>query len=317
MPQRFFNTNTMRWEVMQGGLGGQPGIGIARDHDIMSRLPDAEIAGAIGPGVVPRGTAESAGRPLPTDETIRPLSGQDENNRGFAVILPPPDALIGETGVRTLLQMRSRGLDAELLNVVLGIDLADFDNSNEDVFGPIIPYVRCSLDWGIGGAHFSAVCDWMQGTQLSIPANYISVGAIYVKQQNAFSPTPFEPPRFRCAAGLAYGNAGRIASTARYTELVQLQSIGSTAVVQIPKYALSATILPVNNSVVGVTVRAGGSGSGFDMDYVIETPLSNAGQRNVENSIPLFNGARFLQIRNNNADPNNLGQVFIVYTLAL
>lgn len=317
MAERVWDPISRTWKII-GSLGADPGIGVRRTRDIMSRLPQAELAGAVGPGVVPRGSVVND-HPVAHDETIRPMSGLDEMSRGNQIVISPPSEDIGETPPRPVVQMRSRGADAELLNICLGIELADYDNEDDSHFGPILPYIRCALNWGIGGASFNAYCDWMQGTQLSIPANFVSVSAVYVKIQDEFNQQSFTPPNFRVAAGLSYGNTGRISSPARYTQVVQLgtgaNGTSRDVTVQIPPFATSVTMLPTQQAATQIRVRgATASTQFFDTTHTLQTPLSNQ-QYNVENAIPLFGGARYIEVTNLNVDGEAC--VLLVYSLAL
>lgn len=276
--------------------------------DLLSRLPDAQLKGATGYGVK---TPEQMGRdgaPPVNDETVRPMSGLDANSRGMTIVLPPPvsagPGLVSESGFRTLVDMRSRGPDAELINVTLDIQLGSgLDDRTIFPFGTHFPTVQAILEWGIGGAQFSAICDWLQGTQLSIPGNTLRVSAQYVNVAGAAPP----PPSFIVSAGLSYGNIGRMSSPARFTDRVSLGA-GATVDRKIPKYATSFTLA----SATSCTALVGPFSN--PILYSFSPPLSNAGQRNVENNFPLFNGARSMSV----TDTSGLGGfVAVIYSLAL
>jgi len=283
----------------------------ARMMDLLSRLPDAQLKGATGFGIK---TPEQMGRdgaPPVQDMTVRPLSGLDSNSRGMTLVLPPPTisgapGTVNESGFRTLVDMRSRGPDSELLNITLNLMLGDgLDDRTIFPFGNNVPMVQAVLDWGIGGAQFSAVCDWLQGTQLSIPANTLRVSAQYVNVQNLAGPAP---PSFIVSAGLSYGNTGRMSSPARFTERLQILP-GFPVDRKIPKYATGFAIASNSPCLIDVGPFVGGL-----LQYSFVPPMSNAGQRNVENSFPLPNGVRSITITNTSGVSSPYA---IIYTLAI
>jgi hypothetical protein len=285
--------------------------------DLLSRLPDAQLKGATGYGL---NEPEVQGRPDPTnapgappsvDETIHPLSGQPENNRGLTLLLPPPFpiaplAVKTETGFRSIIEMRSRGSDAELMSVSLDLELGGGLDNNQTIpnpFGGNQSFVRALLSWGIGGASFSAMCDWLQGTQLAIAANYIRINAQYVNLSDGIT---LSPP-FLISAGLSYGNVGRASQPARFTEMINLQAGATSPVMKIPKYATSFCVTA--NSPATISLLNFGNASGT-LGYTFTPAMSNVNQRNNETDFPLFNGARFYTVTNNGAAADAFGMIF-------
>ena len=297
----------------------------ARMMDLLSRLPDAQLQGATGYGITQEGRRpDLKPGPQPHDETIRPLSGLPENNRGMSIILDPPvrnssgdggGGAISDSNTLALMEMRSRGQDAELLSITLDLELNGVDNNIvvPNPFGTTeVAMARCLVSWGIGGASFSAVCDWLQGTQLSIPANFVRIAAQYVRYTTNPGTTP---PSFRLNAGMSYGNVGRIASPARFTEHFGASiAAGASVTVKIPKYAMSFCVVSNNTCNVAVGPFMGAAGATALLNYSYVPVMTNVGQRNVENSFPIHNGARFLTLQNTGVGDAGFN---VIYTLAL
>jgi len=248
----------------------------------------------------------------------RPLAGQEDLNRGDSVALSPPPGDIVTSGKDTsIIEVRSRCAEGEVINIVLGIELEGQSNVSQDSVenALVYPSVRALIDWGIGGTKFRAECDYLLGTQLSIAAENIRVGARYLKNSPPWQPVAeAQAPTFRCAAAFSYGASGRNSNSARLTELVQVETPQSPPVrIQIPQYAISFTILPVDDSIVQADVF--GFGTSYFVRYNVGVPISNVGQHNVENTFPIFNGARFIEITNQNEEGPLYA--FVIFGLAL
>lgn len=236
----------------------------------------------------------------PSCDALAPFTRTPPNNRGQQTLLRPPKGPFVDEPSKALavVETRTDGVGrAELIGVQLGIRLekgapVDF---KQDVF--ILPSVIASLKWGIGSVEFAAECDWLHGTQIGLLAETVSVAARYVKNTRPWDPTPDDDaryPSFIVSAGVAYGMVNRNSSGARLTKIVQLENPDDEVDIPVPPFAVSFTVIPMFGA-VAASVRAFGA---YTADYSIAAPLSNAGQRNVENNFPLFNGAEFVTVKN-------------------
>lgn len=242
-------------------------------------------------------------------------------NRGNSIVLKPPAGDIAVGPDTSIIEVRTQCGGAQVINCMLGLELegqSNLSQSSLEESAFVYPSVRATLKWGIGGTSFSAECDYMMGTQLSICAENFRVGAKYMKNTRPWAPES-EPlaPNFRCSAGVGYNNTARNSNPARLTELVQIPLGGDPIFVQIPQFALSMT----SYSVVGeMRVEIIGFGGNYNVVYTTDlgegTPVNNNGQYNVENAVPFFNGARFLKCSNNNVEPSDT-IAFIIFGLSL
>lgn len=254
----------------------------------------------------------------PIVEITRPLTkianAQFSSLRGFSRRLDPPSEDIG-TG--HLVQIFDTGTGntcvvGELLCVTLGIEVEGNDGSDTGLVDAFVyPSVRAHLRWGLGAATFRARCDWRRGTQLSICGETMTVFAEYRKNSLPWAPVP-EPdaPIFEVSAGVGYGNVGRNSNPATLTELVQILTPQSTQRIQIPPFATSFNVFPVNGG--SGSARVFGFGSSYFVEYAIPAPPN---PYSVENAFPLFNGARFLEIMNTESVEPFMA--FVVFGLAL
>jgi hypothetical protein len=111
----------------------------------------------------------------------------------------------------------------------------------------------------------------------------------------------------RLAAGFAYGGAG--ASPARLTEIVQVEPGGRESV-PIPPWAMSFAVVP--DAALQLEVLT--FGPGFSPKYIVNAPLSNQFQSNIENAFPLVNGARCIEVTNLSA--TNPLTAFVIFDLS-
>lgn len=258
------------------------------------------------------------GCPLDVIQANRPLVDQAASNRGAVIqIDPPPDDVLNGSTVTRICEIRSTCAQGELLSVTLDQSIrgGSEDTTDFDVADLVWPNVRARLSWGSGNGIFQAECDFLNGTQLSIAAESLSIDAVYRKvTMGAAAASTWTAAPLNARAAIAYGNVGRNSNPARLTELVEFPGgVGNVANVLIPPFATSFTLLPVaNNS--DLSARVFGFGSSLFVDYDVTPTLSNTGQYDVENAFPLFNGARYIQINDGTTDA---GYVFVVFALAL
>lgn len=297
------NPGLARHKGNQGGMGRT-----ITEADVMSRLPDADIVGAIGPGVVPGGeqsvgarradlAQENASPPAPT---YRPLSGAQQNNRGNVQIVTM--GTLSGSPIQNIASVvetsKSNGDDAEAITIQLGLEIPSQVLDPNGLYTAAIPNVTAIIEWGVGGAFFTAEVDWNLGVSFPIVASYVRVSARIAAQ------TPILVPdyQFVLKASLGYGAAQSInqSSSARRTVPVASPVLGAgvtSALIAVPAWAMGFTI--VDSGAVG--------GAGFpEPDYLITVGVAayrhvtrtNQG-RQVEGQYPIPAGAQFIQVKNN------------------
>lgn len=252
---------------------------------------------------------------IPIPENF-PLAGAAAANCGGSVTLRPGRS-------ETILELKSGDASGVNLAVVIGVETKGADGRSYDKtehnLEPefLISSVRVALSWGIGNTGFDAECDAINGTQLAIAAENLRVVAKYVTVDRPWDPTPPEllcqQPQFEVSAGLAYTGIGRNSNPARLTEVVQIENPGERCLIKVPPFAISMTVLPVDGGAARVRLMA--LGTGYSVRYDVVSPLSNAGQYNVENAVPIFNGARFVEVEN--ISPTGPLSAIVVFGLAL
>ena len=176
-------------------------------------------------------------RQEPDFRSIRPLSNAAPGNRGnsrlMALTMPPgPSSLniILETTETIVESPRNGGEDAEMITCTLGIsDLPDLGEY----------YATAIVEWGIGGASFSARMDWRKGSVFSVPASSLAVRCRiehrFISNDDGFT------KKVLVSAALAYGTTPVAhANPCRYTLLVgSLLSGEQSAWLPIPAFATS------------------------------------------------------------------------------
>jgi len=264
-------------------------------ESIMSRLPAADIVGfrPDSPGVVPGGEesrGRSPGEAFP--QTWRPLAGLPSNKHGGGIVIDTTDELV--VGIpQVVVDARSQGEDAEQIQVCLGFETqGELFNAG---FSDVNIASQALLEWGIGGASFKAKCDWLQGTILSLPANFLRVSAIPPSNTLA-GPTPVPP--FVYSVGLAYGYGKRHCNTARLTEAQVSLGIGATsAQFLIPKFAVSYQIVVRAAIEVPLNInQVGPSGLPPNVTHQYSNINNSGGQQDY--MFPIVSGARKLFVEN-------------------
>lgn len=294
----------------------QPGL--RNDFSIQERLPDAELAGMSGPGVVPPGYHRQVGARPGVDvqestQVYRPLSGSPENNRGGTTIIDPADAVFSGPGNSDPIQRlvvesrRSGGDDAEAIAVTLGRGIV---NQALGASGGDGREVKALLEWGVGGASFRALVDWGRGGVIVVPASYMRVSVVYVVQ----GPPLFGlPPIEAFSASLSYGYAGRGKSNAaKFTERVSVPAAGGTTDIIIPDMATHVgflSILPVDVTFFGTDIVT--VANSLNVQYTGVNNLANHGEDSFV--IPEFAD----RIRLTNNDPVTIARVGVVFGISL
>ncbi len=258
--------------------------GLTREQRAMMRgaLPNAQIAGEVGPGVAPplapRG--DTARAHLTT--VIRSLSGLDENNRGATVELTLPGA-----PRQTVVEARSRNEEAELIAVTLGYaaDNVPTDASTEN---------QALVEWGIGGASFQATVDWLHGTVLCVHGSYLRVTVLAAP--NAGIAAPF---RQSFSAAVAYGLSGQHENRARLTvPLADLANAATSADVPVPRFAVGVGRMGVAPGGTGVARLQVGSTAPLDVVATYNVASNTNAAEQGSRMFPIGAGARVVRITN-------------------
>ena len=249
---------------------------------------------------------------MPILSDLRPLTAIDEANRGNKKILHAKGK--GQTLVAEFNSHCPRG---ELIGVVLGLQetneagdpcLVDLP---DDVLA--LPAVRAHLSWGLGSASFAATVDYLHGTQIGLIAENVRVCAEYVVLGGCSRSCRL--PCFSVGAGFGYGVRGHNSNSARLTELACIETPGERVRIRVPPFAISVTVLPIDDQPCGIDVVS--RCNSHRVHREITTPLGNSftsGTYDVENALPLFNGAHSVLLENKATGPM---AAFVIFGLAL
>lgn len=206
----------------------------------------------------------------------------------------------------------------ELMGIVLSVEVVGepLDCPKPRGFRNVLPSVRAELDWALGCNRFKAVCDVQHGTVIGLVAENVRITARYHLSRGPGDEdcSPRDLPCFKVRAGAGYVARAHNSNSARLTERLCLRSPGDRQIIPIPPFAISMTVLPADDGKASVVVM--GLFETPQVRYVVGSPLSNVGQHNVENALPLFNGARFVEVENINGDDEPLDG-FVVFGLSL
>jgi hypothetical protein len=266
--------------ISQGMYGAVPGLSDARARDLMSRLPDADIVGLQGHGVVPGGEQHAGGKRVISEQvnlpqagaTFRPLAGAQINNRGNVQTVTLQTATGGpEQLIQSIVETaKSGGQDAESLIIQLGLDFAP--QLLTDVNYQEVPVdVTALIEWGVGNAFFSSEVDWNQGIGFSIAASFLRVSA-----RVGPIPVPGLPPGppnvdIVLRASLGYGTAASlgVSSLPRRTLDLVPRPTGYQGILPA---ATASSIFPIPPWSMGMTLIDGGGPGGTPVipDYTIK-----------------------------------------------
>ena len=245
---------------------------------------------------------------------LRPLTSQDADvQRGMSRSLAPDDDPL------RIFKFTSECARGELIGVTLGLAIEGNECCDElDCAGPFaLPAVRAKLEWALGSACFCAEADFLHGTTLAVVAERLQVCAEYIVWGDRCAPWL---PVYKVSAGAGYVARSSNSNPARFTELVTVGA-GQQLEIAIPNFAISLTLQPADFSFPPAppppaVTRIGVLGPcGPRVVYDVVSPLSNLGQHNVENALPIFNGATKIEIDNTGgATPLAL---FLIFGLAL
>lgn len=243
---------------------------------------------------------------------LRPLHSIHDSGRGRRTVLHSKDK--GPTLVAEFNSYCARG---ELIGVVLGIHETDdkgnpcFVDLPEDLLA--LPAVRAHLTWGLGSTSFHATVDYLHGTQIGLVAETVRVCAEYVLLGDCKKSCNL--PCYSVAAGFGYGVRGHNSNSARLTELACIEEPGGRVRIRVPPFAISVTVLPIDDQPCAIDVV--GRCNSHRVHKEISVPLGNSyatGTYDVENALPLFNGADSVLVENKAAGPM---AAFVIFGLAL
>jgi hypothetical protein len=179
------------------------------------------------------------------------------------------------------------------------------------------------VEFGMGGATFTALMDFYDGLVFAVPASKVRVDAAY--------PPAFEQAgvfKVNVNVGLAYGFFTQHSSPTRFTQEVGPIDPGFGFQVQIPPFATSFTVLSAPASVVwppspawndpqppiDILVSQTATPGPFERRALYRLVDNTNLSLHLENQFPLFNGARFVTLFNA-GNEQTLNE--IVYNLAL
>lgn len=339
MPRRVYDKNSgkMVWVGDDGkplvnynpGMGSLPGQALRREADLLSRLPDAQLAGYTGPSVVAapavmKGAEPDDPNPVPPS-TYRPLAGLGQSNRGASRVLELGGlASINPQQINSFLETpRSNGDDAELLGLTLGYELQTKISGNLD---PALPdpnpglltefYPTAVIEWGIGGATFSAEVDWALGNRIVLCASSLKVG--FRLPAVNLGILPFN---VIFSAAISYASSPSVRPPRLTLNPLDPppapQFLGpgsSTDYIPVPNFAESFTVVQGGMTFQPLTlVLMDGWLTNEPARYLLDSP-SNLAQHN-ERSFPIPNGSKLLRITN--AGAANTGAMRVIFSLAL
>jgi len=246
-------------------------------------LPNAQLAGEVGPGVAPSLAPRGDTARAHLTTVVRSLSGLDENNRGASVELVLPGA-----PRQTVVEARSRNEEAELVAVTLGY-------SAENVPADASTENQALIEWGIGGASFQAVVDWLHGTVLCVHGSYLRVTVLAAP--NAAIAAAF---RQSFSAGLAYGLSGQHQNRARLTvPLVDLADTATSADVPVPRFAVGVGLMGVDPGVAPGHVLVREVGATAPLDTIATYRYASNAAPQGASMYPIGAGARAVRLVNN------------------
>jgi hypothetical protein len=268
-----------------------------------------------------RGARPQDPDPVPP-HTYRPLAGLKQNNRGQSF----PFEIGGIASLKPQLVSsfvetpRNNGDDAEVVAVTLGFEL---QSNTTDTTTPAPEFLNefapvAMVEWGVGGANFSAEVDWSMGCRFNLGASFVRIG-LRIPAVSLLG----APVNTIFSAALSYG-ADRAARPPRLTvnplsapPAPQTLLAGATSsLLVIPSFAESFTVVQGSTGGVPQSIRAQlfqGAGGTCSANFTMGD-FTNVGFQN-ERTFPVPNGARLIHLTNMGAAPS--GPLRIVYSLGM
>jgi hypothetical protein len=162
------------------------------------------------------------------------------------------------------------------------------------------------IEWGVGGAIFSAEVDWNQGVYFAVSASWVRVSARVESINSALVLAPID---IVLKAAYSYGNASTLGQSSPlrrtidcYIPQVPVLAPGGSFTIRVPSWAVGFAVLD-----------GGGAGGPIEPDYTVTIQSDNVtgatvykwvSRKNtavlVEGGMPLPPNARFLTLLNNN-----------------
>ncbi len=257
-------------------------------------------------------------------ETWRPLAGATQNNRGAGRIVHL-DADVGQDilAVPSIAQTpQAIADDAEVISIYLALDVpaAMQDPASNATLIPL--NITAIIEWGIGGAAFSAECDWTVGTTFAVTANFVKVSA-RVAALPALGPIGDVVQDVVLSVGFGYGNAlstntsspvrrtlfvGDAAALAVIPVVGGLIALETSTVMLVPAWAVGFTLVDGGQPVAGggilppsYLISMGPTMNGFTTTYLVTSRNNEA--RQVEGQFPVPIDGRFITVKNLLATP--------------
>lgn len=315
---------------------GKPGVGgplwmpeqsayVVPGEPLDTRRLSAQRRLGLQPAGIMRGDGIAPDARAAVPATYRPLAGLAPNQRGGKVSVdstkfnvPISSLPAGSPGFfprNTLVQARSPGDDAEHVSISLGFNFTTPLVSGS--YTGFDPRVYGEMVWGIGGAEFKATFDWVNGTVLTVPANYVRVVGIVPDNGGASFTPPYSAPLFELAAGISYGTPPAHANRARLSvPVAEALALDTDVTIEIPNFAIGFSVqgptasLPINLTQSEDTL--GGAGAYVNVENVFSGNQNSSDQQT--STFPVANGAQFLRVRSTGGA--TLAQVVIVFDLA-
>lgn len=200
---------------------------------VTSDLHRHERIKTSGKHVAPPGADAPLGQMVP--QIWPTLAGQPINNRGNTISVDSTKILTGETRSLPVIQVLSKGADAQQLMVMLGFTFPFAVPTN---LAPKTA-VQADVRWGTGNVQFQATIDWLNGTVLCLPATFLSVSAIVPGNSAVVNPAKPAMPFFVLGTAIAYGTAppnhpNRVKFT---TPTIAVPAVGPSTAVDVPAFA--------------------------------------------------------------------------------
>jgi hypothetical protein len=252
---------------------------------------------------------EKAGEIIPP--TFRPLAGLQANNRGNS-----QEVSARESPTTICDTTQHAGPDAETLVVTLGLELLNQSNEN-GLPATMALDVKALINWGIGGANYTALVDWEQGTAFTVCASFIRVSAIYKDTVPGL-------PDLLLSASFGYGFTGRKGIGAKFTQDLGILAAGATSgFVQIPQFATAFTIVSQDlvaaplgfvSAPASMIVSSHNAGPGVGRQTAFQYVSGSNLADQLDDQYSLFNSARWIEVRNDGPNP---ARMMLVYSIAL
>lgn len=241
---------------------------------------------------------------LPT----RPLDGVYPAQKGASTVVEPGQQ------IATSIKLEKRCENPEALGVTFSIAGVGKLTANEcERISSLILLPRARIWFGIGDARQFVDLDLRTGATLSVLAESLEVLLDYQVRTPPWAVDGCDlscAPSYRVLTSVGYGGSCRLAT---FTEVAFVEEPGARCRIPIPPFASTFTVLPNQDSSVKIHIRA--FSNQYDVRDVIVAPLSNLGQSNRVDQIPIPNGARWIEVEN--TSETLAATAFVVFGLGI